>query len=127
MSYSLLIVDDSKTIRQVLSDTFEMTKLPRDHILEAGDGLDALDILDKEWVDMIFCDINIPRMNGLEFLKRVKEHPEFQKIPLVIVSTEGSTTRIKELKDLGVAGYLRKPCRPEELRDAIYENLGAWE
>ena len=126
MSYTLLIVDDSTTIRTVLKQTFEMTRLDIDHVFQASNGVEALELIEKEWVDIIFCDINMPEMNGIEFLQKINTHPEYKEIPVVIVSTEGSKTRIKELKKMGVAGYLRKPCRPEELRDMIYECLGSW-
>lgn len=126
MKYTILVIDDSSTIRTVLSQTIEMTHLPIDQILQASHGQEALELIENEWVDIIFCDINMPTMNGVEFIKRKNEHPEFQIIPVAVVSTEGSETRKEELKEMGVQYYLRKPCRPEEIRDVIFNVLGRW-
>jgi two-component system, chemotaxis family, chemotaxis protein CheY len=127
VGYSILLVDDSTTIRKVLVQVFEMTKLPLDEVLQAADGIEALDLLKNNWVDIVFCDINMPRMNGVELIRKMREHPEISNIPVVVISTEGSATRKEELESIGIDGYLRKPCRPEEVRDVIYQLIGEWE
>jgi len=126
MSYSLMIVDDSAIIRSALKKTIDMTAIPVDKLVKAVDGLDALEKLKSTWVDIIFCDIHMPRMSGLELFDTLRKSIEFKRIPFVIVSTEGSETRIKELLDLGVAGYIRKPFKPEEIRDVMKKIFGEW-
>jgi len=127
MAYTIMIVDDSETIRAVLCRTLAMTTLPIDSIVQAVNGKDALDKLNSAWVDIVFSDINMPEMDGITLLETMMAHPEFKEIPVVIISTEGSATRIAELKKKGIKGYLRKPFTPEKIRDVIIETLAAWD
>jgi two-component system chemotaxis response regulator CheY len=127
MAYTILLVDDSATIRNVLVQVFEMTGMPLGEVYQASDGIEALKVLEERWVDIAFCDINMPRMNGVELIRNMREHPEIKEVPVVVVSTEGSKTRMKELESLGVNAYLRKPCRPEQVRDVVHELLGEWD
>ena len=119
MAYNILIVDDSSIIRQVIAKTLGLTKLETGEIWQAANGMEALEVIEKEWVDLVLVDINMPVMGGVEMIKKLKEKDMLQSIPVVIVSTEGSKTRIDELLGLGVRGYLRKPFSPEQLREAI--------
>lgn len=127
MAYTIMVVDDSETIRAVLERTIGMTKLPVADIIQAVHGKDALQKLEHHWVDIVFTDINMPEMSGVELVDAMNEHPEFRDIPVVIVSTEGSKTRIEELRRKGIKGYLRKPFTPENIRDIIIETLGGWD
>jgi len=126
MGYTVLLVDDSETIRGAMERTFRMAKLPMDEVIHASNGAEAIEILRKRWVDIVLADINMPVMNGVDLVKNMKANPEWREIPVAIVSTEGSTTRIAELNSVGVSGYLRKPCRPEEIRDLLHKVLGQW-
>jgi two-component system, chemotaxis family, chemotaxis protein CheY len=126
MGYSIMIIDDSETIRAVLERTLAMTKLPVDSVIQANNGKEALDKLEALWIDIIFSDINMPVMDGIKFVETVSASPEYKHIPVVIVSTEGSTTRIDNLIKQGVKGYLRKPFTPEKIRDIIITTLGEW-
>jgi two-component system chemotaxis response regulator CheY len=126
MGYSIMIIDDSETIRAVLERTLAMTKLPIDSVIQANNGKEALDKLETLWIDIIFSDINMPVMDGIKFVETVSASPEYKHIPVVIVSTEGSTTRIDNLIKKGVKGYLRKPFTPEKIRDIIITTLGEW-
>lgn len=127
MGYTVMIVDDSDTIRAMLVRTLGMTKLPFEEILTACNGVEALEKLKDHWVDLIFTDLHMPEMGGVELIERMKLEPSLNEIPVVIVSTEGSTTRIESLKAKGVKGYIRKPFTPEGIRDIIIEILGGWE
>lgn len=127
MAYTILVVDDSSIIRSVLERTIAMTKLPVDSILMAQHGKEALALLREKWVDIVFTDINMPEMNGIELFDAMTADPALKEIPVVIISTEGSTQRIAELRKKGVRGYLRKPFTPENIRDMILETLGGWE
>lgn len=126
MAYTILVVDDSETIRNVLQRTLAMTKLPIDEVIQARNGKEALEIIKTRWVDIVFSDINMPEMDGITLFDKMQADAELREVPVVIVSTEGSATRIMELKKKGIKGYLRKPFTPEKIRDVIIETLGAW-
>jgi two-component system chemotaxis response regulator CheY len=124
MSYSILIVDDSMPMRAVLKRTLAAAGYGSARILEASDGKDALTVLAGDWVDLIVTDYNMPEMNGLSFLKKVKTDTLFKDIPVVVISTEGNDSKIKEFMDAGAAGYITKPFTPEDLRDLIVSIIG---
>ena len=126
MAYTILVVDDSSIIRSALRRALAMTRLPVEDVFEANNGKDALVLLGERWVDIVFTDINMPEMTGIELISVMKDSAEFRDIPVIIVSTEGSIKRISELREKGIAGYLRKPFTPEKLRDVILETLGEW-
>lgn len=127
MAYTIMIIDDSETIQTVLERTLKMTKLQIDEIIVAENGVVALEKLKEHWVDIVFTDINMPKMNGMEFIAKMKENSEYRQIPIVVISTEGSQIRIDELEKIGIQGYIRKPFTPEEIRDVILKTLGAWD
>lgn len=127
MAYTIMVVDDSDTIRAVLERTLKMTRLPVDEVVHAIHGGDALEKLRERWVDIVFTDIHMPQVDGIKLIDLMNEDPELSEIPVVIVSTEGSSTRIAELKRKGIKGYLRKPFTPENIRDIIIETLGGWD
>ncbi|HSQ43277.1 MAG TPA: response regulator [Fibrobacteraceae bacterium] len=126
MGYTVLLVDDSETIRGAMERTFRMAKLPMDEVIHAANGAEALEILKTRWVDIVLADINMPVMNGVDLVRNMKSNSEWREIPVAIVSTEGSHKRMDELGHAGIAGYLRKPCRPEEIRDLLHQVLGDW-
>lgn len=124
MAYRILLVDDSQTTRAIISKVIRLSGVEVAELLEAGNGEEALKILSETWVDVIFTDLNMPVMNGLEFLKKLTLDDILKTVPVVVVTTEGSTQRIEELKKLGIAHYLRKPFTPENLLKIINELLG---
>lgn len=126
MAYTVLLVDDSETIRMAMIRAFGMAKLPMDEVIQASDGLKALDVLRSRWVDMVLTDINMPNMGGMELVAAMKSDAELSEIPVAVISTEGSETRIRELMQKGISGYLRKPCKPEDIRDLLHKTLGEW-
>lgn len=121
--YNILLVDDSKTIRAVIIKTIEIAGVPVANIWEAGNGKEALDILHEQWVDIVFADINMPVMNGIELVEKMSEEGLLNTVPVVIVSTEGSRQRIADLRAMGVKAYLRKPFAPEDLKEVIADIL----
>jgi two-component system chemotaxis response regulator CheY len=127
MGYTIMVVDDSETIRAVLERTLRMTKLPLEDIIQAANGRDALEKLKDAWVDIVLSDINMPECDGVQLVDAMNADAALRDIPVVIVSTEGSVTRIEELKRKGVQAYLRKPFTPEAIRDVIVETLGEWD
>jgi two-component system chemotaxis response regulator CheY len=124
MAYNFLLIDDSNIVRKVLIKTMGMTTLPIDQIIEAENGKVGFEKLEHQWIDMIFLDINMPVMNGIEFMEKLREHETYKTLPVVIVSTEGSQERIKRLEELGIKAYLRKPVTPEDLTTTIETLLG---
>jgi two-component system chemotaxis response regulator CheY len=124
MSYNILIVDDSKTIRSVIKKTLDIAGVPVGDLYEAENGKEALDVMNSNWIDLIFADINMPVMNGIEMVKKMSEDNTLEKTPVIIVSTEGSKTRIDDLLELGVRAYLRKPINPVDLRNIVREVMG---
>ena len=124
MSITLLIVDDSMTMRAVIKKVVQMSGFEAEAYLEAGSGADAIEVLAREKVDLVLSDINMPEMSGIEMLQKVKADPGLSSIPVIMISTEGSEERISEALESGAAGYLKKPFQPEEVRALLDENLG---
>lgn len=124
MSFNVLIVDDSNAMRAVIGKIISMSGFKMDQCLHAGNGKEALDILVHEWVDVIISDINMPEMNGLELLSRLKRDDLYKEIPVIMISTEGSDERIKEAFSRGAQGFIKKPFLPEELRGILYDVIG---
>ena len=123
MSLSVLIVDDSVLMRAALKRTIEMIDVGVEQIHQAANGREALDFLAENTVDMIFTDLNMPVMGGIEFVHNLKKSPELSNIPVIVVTTESSTVRIEDLNTEGIRDYLHKPFTPEQFRDVITENL----
>lgn len=124
MAYNILVVDDSKTIRGIIIKTLKMTKLEIGEVFEAGNGKEALEYLKNKWVDIVLSDLNMPVMSGVELVNAMAKDGLLKDIPVVVISTDGSVTRIKELKAKGIKDYLRKPFTPEMLDEAIDKVLG---
>lgn len=124
MSKNVLIVDDSATMRQMVRRTMVLACLDIDEVYEAANGIEGLAALAEHEIAVILLDINMPTMNGMQLLARMKSHPELKSIPIVIASTEGSEQRISELVQAGAYGYVRKPFHPEQLRDVLKPLLG---
>ncbi|MEW6260165.1 MAG: response regulator [Thermodesulfobacteriota bacterium] len=119
---NILIVDDSSVMRQMIIKALNMSGLPIGELHQAGNGREGLEVLDRNWVDLVILDINMPVMNGEEMMLEMKQHPAYGDIPVVVVSTEGSATRIERMKALG-ALFVHKPFTPEIIRDTIQSLL----
>lgn len=126
MAYTVLLVDDSETIREAMVRAFAMSRLPMDEILRAANGIEALGVLRERWVDIVLTDINMPTMGGEELVRAMKADTELSDIPVAVLSSDGSKARMDRLRGMGVVGYLRKPCRPETIRDLLHDVLGDW-
>lgn len=124
MSYKILLVDDSAIVRKMLKKTLELSGIEVDKIIEASNGLEGLNLLKNEWVDLIFLDINMPIMNGMEFMRNLRSDEILSKTPVIVVSTEGSQERKDELYDLDVKAFVRKPVTPEILSETVTSVLG---
>ena len=127
MSKDVLIVDDSTTIRNMVKRTIRMIDLDVGELYEASNGIEALAQLADHDVGVVIVDINMPTMDGVRLLTRMKGNERLRDIPLVIASTEGSQKRIDQMMEMGASGYVRKPFQPEQLRDVLMPILGVKE
>ncbi|MCC6243370.1 MAG: response regulator [Gemmatimonadaceae bacterium] len=123
MAFNVLVVDDSAVMRQMVVRTLKLSGIPLGTIHEAANGEEGLFVLQDEWVDLLLLDVNMPVMNGEEMLRRLRASPETENLPVIVVSTEGSETRLAALHELG-ATVVRKPFAPELLRDTILRVTG---
>jgi two-component system, chemotaxis family, chemotaxis protein CheY len=124
MAFNVLIVDDSSTMRSVIKKIIKVSGFEVGNFLEAGDGLEALEVLRHDWVDLVLSDINMPNMNGLDLIGKMSEDDILKSIPIVMVTTEGSDEKVEKSKALGAAGYIKKPFLPEDIRLALCNIMG---
>lgn len=130
MSYRVLVVDDSPAMRGFIRRVLDLSGIEVEEVLEAGDGLDALSILeersssDENPVDVVLTDINMPRMSGEEFLLRLREDEDLRAIPVLVLSSDSSEARVSRMLAAGARGYLPKPLSPERLRTELGRVLG---
>ena len=118
MSLDIIVVDDSSVTRAMIVKTLEISGLPIGNVYQASNGQEGLDLLAKHAVDLAILDINMPVMNGEEMINRMREDNNLVDLPVVVVSTEGSRTRIKSLVQKG-AVFIHKPFEPEAIREII--------
>ena len=123
MSYCILLVDDSPVVRHMIRKVIEISGLDIGQIVEASNGSEALEAIEKNWIDVVVADINMPVMTGAEMVKQMVERDFMATTPVIIVSSEKSAKRMEELKQLGVKAYLNKPFRPEQIKQVIGEVL----
>lgn len=115
----ILIVDDSVMMRTMIKRVIKLSGVEVDEILEAGNGAEALAILQAHDVQVLLTDINMPVMNGAELLREIAHHDRWRRLIKVIISTDGSPARRDEAAELDVRSYLEKPFRPEGLRNVL--------
>ena len=123
MPLNVLIVDDSSVMRAMIIKTIRMSGLDLGDVYQAGNGKEGLDAARENWVDLVVADINMPVMNGEEMIDQMKADPELSALPTIVISTEGSATRIQRLEKKGVT-FIHKPFTPEIIRDAIQDLTG---
>jgi len=119
MLLDVLIVDDSAAIRKIVQRVLRQAELPLGQIYEAGDGLEALKTLEAQKVDLILADINMPNMDGLQLLESIKANDKWKQLPVVMVTTEGSESKVMTAAKLGAVGYVRKPFSAEQFRQTL--------
>lgn len=127
MAYNVLVVDDSLPMRSVIKKTVKASGFKVGRFFDASNGKEALHILGEEWLDLVLTDYNMPDMNGLELLTRMKKDEILKSIPVVVITTEGSQQRLNEFLEMGAAAYVRKPFTPEEIRTKLNAIMGETE
>jgi two-component system chemotaxis response regulator CheY len=119
MDPDVLVVDDSAAIRKILQRVMRQTGMVINTIHEAGSGEEALDVLKGHQVALILSDINMPKMDGLQLLAALKSSAEWGRIPVVMITTEGSEAKVSEAVRLGAAGYVRKPFTADQIKEKL--------
>ncbi len=114
---NILIVDDSSTMRKIISRSLRQAGLAVDTIVEAADGIEGLNALGSNPIDLILSDINMPNMDGLEFVKQARANG--CKAPIMMITTEGGEDIISEAINSGATGSIRKPFTPDQLQEKL--------
>ena len=119
--HNFLVVEDSPTMRQLIS--FALKRIPGSRIFEANDGIDALKKLSTQKFDIILTDINMPIMDGLKLVKRVRTDPVHKDVPIIVITTEGSSEDRQRALQLGANAYITKPIQAPQVIAKVRELL----
>lgn len=116
MSKKVMIVDDSKAIRQSLAFTLKSVGYD---VVEATNGIDALDLMKDNSIGLFISDVNMPEMDGITLLKKLKDDKDYKHTPVIMLTTEASGDMITEGKEAGAKAWIIKPFQPEQLIEAV--------
>jgi two-component system chemotaxis response regulator CheY len=114
-----LIVDDSSVMRKIVERSLRQAGIELEKVVEASNGAEALAALHNNPVDLILCDINMPVMDGLEFVREVAKLESAKGIPIVMITTEGSESHVVQALSAGARGYIRKPFTPDQVKEHV--------
>ncbi|HEY1901618.1 MAG TPA: response regulator [Terracidiphilus sp.] len=120
-----LIVDDSSVMRKIVERALRQAGLELMVVHEAGSGTEGLDLLKAKQVDLILSDINMPSMDGLEFLRQLRAQNLAPGVPVVMITTESSEEHVKQAILAGAQGYIRKPFTAEQVKERVLPLLSA--
>jgi two-component system, chemotaxis family, chemotaxis protein CheY len=118
-SLRALIVDDSSVMRKIVERSLRQAGIDLNQVIEAGNGAEALAVLQEQQVDLILCDINMPVMDGLEFIKQLREVEKAKGVPVIMITTEGSEAHVVQALSCGARGYIRKPFTAEQVKTQV--------
>lgn len=118
-SIRALIVDDSSVMRKIVERSLRQAGINISQVFEAGNGAEALGALRDNRVDLILCDINMPVMDGLEFVKQLANEENARGVPVVMITTEGSEAHVVQAVSAGARGYIRKPFTPDQVKEHV--------
>jgi len=119
-----LIVDDSSVMRKIVERSLRQAGVELEKVVEASNGAEALAGLNDNAVDLILCDINMPVMDGLEFVKQIAGVENAKGVPVVMITTEGSESHVVQALSAGARGYIRKPFTPDQVKEHVLPLLG---
>jgi two-component system, chemotaxis family, chemotaxis protein CheY len=119
-----LIVDDSSVMRKIVERSLRQAGIELEKVLEAGNGVEALGVLRDNPVDLVLCDINMPVMDGLEFVQQMTTVENAKGVPVVMITTEGSESHVVQALSSGARGYIRKPFTPDQVKEHVLPVLG---
>lgn len=114
-----LIVDDSSVMRKIVERALRQAGLEALVVYEAGSGTEGLELLKGTEVDLILSDINMPAMDGLEFLRQIRSQNLAPDVPVVMITTESSEEHVKQAIQSGAQGYIRKPFTSEQVKERV--------
>ncbi|MFT4112091.1 response regulator [Silvibacterium sp.] len=120
---NVLLIDDSMVIRKMLRRVLGECNIGVGEIFEAGDGSAALKVLEASSVQLILCDVNMPVMNGMEFLENMQKNGAWKGIPVIMVTTEGGMDNVMKAVQLGAKGYIHKPFTTDEVKQKLSQCL----
>jgi len=120
----VLIVDDSPVMRRMVARALDLSGFSVNPIYEAADGEEALCVARESWIDIVLCDVHMPRMNGVELVRRMSQDPLLADVPVVMISSDRGEARAAELESLGIRGYIHKPFQPEAIGRLVRKVLG---
>jgi two-component system chemotaxis response regulator CheY len=121
MGNTIMTVDDSASIRQMVSFTLKDAGY---QVVEAADGADALTKLHGQTVQMVITDLNMPNMDGIELIRNLRANPAYKFAPIIMLTTESQDSKKQEGKSAGATGWIVKPFKPEQLIAVIRKVLG---
>ncbi len=119
--HSIITVDDSSTMRRIIKNTLH--KLGFDKVLEAGNGIEAFEVMSKSEVDLIITDWNMPEMDGLTFVKALRQKEQYAETPILMITTEAAKEDILTALKSGVNNYVVKPFTPDTLQEKVFKLL----
>jgi two-component system chemotaxis response regulator CheY len=120
----VLIVDDSSVMRKIVERALRQADLELDTVYEAGNGAEGLELLGSRSVQLVLSDINMPSMDGLEFLRQMRSRNLASGVPVVMITTESSEEHVKQAIQAGAQGYIRKPFTPEQVKERVLPLVG---
>jgi len=118
-----LIVDDSSVMRKIVERCLRQAGIDLKQVWESGNGAEALAVLQANQVDLILCDINMPVMDGLEFIKQLSGVESAKGVPVIMITTEGSEAHVVQALSCGARGYIRKPFTPDQVKTQVIPAL----
>ena len=124
MAFNVMIVDDSPAMRVFVRRVLDVSGFAVGELWEASNGVEALGHLGRHWVDVILTDINMPGMDGEQFVRELERDEMLRSIPVIVISTDGTEHRVHQMLALGARGYVKKPFLPETLRAELEHVLG---
>jgi two-component system, chemotaxis family, chemotaxis protein CheY len=121
----LMIVDDSSTMRKIIKRVLRQAEIAVDNILEASNGVEALEqLVSNPDIGLILSDVNMPEMNGIDLVKKLREEHGKEKLPVIMVTTEGGQSMVDSAMESGANGYVTKPFTPDSIRSALDQYIG---
>jgi len=119
MGIRALIVDDSSVMRKIVERSLRQAGLDLANVYEAANGAEALAVVGSKELDLILTDINMPVMDGIEFVKNLSQLAAAKDVPVVMITTEGGEAQVAQALSLGAKGYIRKPFTPDQVREHV--------
>ena len=118
---TIMTVDDSSSMRQMVGFTLKNAGY---NVVEAGNGMDALEKMGRHNVHLLLVDLNMPIMNGIELIRKVRQGMENQFVPIIMLTTESQDAKKREGKEAGATGWIIKPFKPDQLLAVVKKVLG---